>query len=227
MRNDLPDVLTPTEIAELIRTSEEAVISELSNGRLRGFKIGDEWRVTKDELRMFMTGDININEQKGTKIMVKNNTLVEWNKREKFTFKWPDGYEENYEFGYETEIEGGHQFVIGYTNRAAAEKKDRRRVVVFQDHGSYLVPVVEFTGANDFTETRRLASIIKDRKGRHVRFKSQLPPEYMEMPIVIYSEVVVGKYAAKSIAVIAKDDEKDTMLRHALIRALYKGWINN
>jgi len=47
------------------------------------------------------------------------------------------------------------------------------------------------------------------------------------MPIVIYSEVVVGKYATKSIAVIAKDDEKDIMLRHALIRALYKGWINN
>ena len=49
-------VWTAAEIAELTRTAVEDVVAEVQAGRLRGFRIGSEVRVTDQALRVFMHG---------------------------------------------------------------------------------------------------------------------------------------------------------------------------
>ena len=214
----------------MTRTSREDVEAELEAGRMSGFKIGGKWRVLPDRLRAFMTGETGFNSKDETGSPEDDISEVEWKQRDPFAYKWPDGTQENYELAYEAEVELSseyYNFIIGYTNREAAGMKDRRRVVVFIGIGRQLIPVVEFAGANDFTETQRLASIIKKPTGRHVPSQHQLPPEYIGMPTVIYSDLVVGPYAASGLAVVANKDDRNTMLRHALIRVCYKEWIQN
>lgn len=226
-------VWTPGEIAELTSTDATDVISELVAGRLRGFRIGAEWRVADASLQAFMGGELAEPAGNDGEKFVAAQTLagakVEWTPRGRFIYTWPDGKtKEPYEPAYEADVvlpSGRHHFVIGYANRDAAGVKDRRRVIVFLGQVPQIIPVVEFCGANDFSETRRVASVIKDPSNKHVRSQAQLPPEYQGFPTVIYSEVVVGPYAARSVAVLANEDDRDLMLRHAIIRATYKGMI--
>jgi len=85
-----------------------------------------------------------------------------------------------------------------------------------------MIPIVEFCGADDHAKTRRVASVIKDRNNREVRSATTLPPEYRDFPTAVYSEVVVGPYAHRSMAVVVKEDDRDTMLRHALVRLKFR-----
>ena len=154
--------------------------------------------------------------------------MVRWQAGALFHHVWPDGTKEKYDTAYEADVplsSGTRHFVIGYTNRSAAGMKDRRRVIVFLGHVPQITPIVEFSGTNDYAQTRRVASVIKDPSNRHVRSQSQLPVEYQGVPTVIYSDVVIGKNAARSLAVLADNDDRDLMLRHAIIRAKYKGLI--
>jgi excisionase family DNA binding protein len=232
------DVLTTAEIAALTRTAVDDVVAELEAGRLRGFRIGTEWRVTENALRVFMEGELMSASRKETIAAFGSVTLMsdrdkqlkaQWTQRAKFAYTWPDGRsKETYDVAYEAEValtSGLYHFVIGYTNRTAAGMRERRRVIVFLGTVPRIVPVVEFAGSNDFDQTHRLASVIKDRSGHHVRSDPQLPPEYQGMQTVIYSDVVVGPYAARSLAVLADSEDRDLMLHHALIRASYKGYV--
>jgi len=219
------EVLMPDEIAEILRVSANDVVAELESGRLNGFRVGSHWRVTNESLRRFMGGG-NDSRPPGDPV-VPDATGADWSEREPFEFRWPDGTVERYDSAFEADVTlktGTKHVVIGLGNRKAAGQ-DRRRVVVFFGEPPKLVPVVEFTGANDFNTTKRVASVVKDRTGHHVRSESQLPTEYIGMPTEIYSDVVVGPYAARSVAVVVTENDLDTMLKHALIRALYKGWI--
>ena len=230
MEINFPKPLTPEEVAEVTRTSKEDVEAELEAGHMPGFKIGNKWRILEGQLLAFMNCKLDSGKNGATESLVNNIPQTEWKQREPFDYKWPDGSIENYELAYEANVELSsrcHQFIIGYTNRKAAGMEDRRRVIIFLGNGRTIIPVVEFAGANDFAETRRLASVIKERNGRHVRSQWQLPPEYVGMPTVVYSDIVVGPYAANSLAVITNEDDRNTMLHHALIRARYKGWIRD
>ena len=111
---------------------------------------------------------------------------------------------------------------IGFTDRHAAGM-ERKRVNVFLETGSTLVPLVQFVGANDYETTARLASVIKLEEGRHLRPGEDVPEEYRDLPRCAYSEVVVGKNAARSVAVLAHRDDLTLMARHGLIRARWKG----
>jgi hypothetical protein len=48
MKTEFPEVFTPKEVGDITRTSEEAVINELNAGHMQGFKVGNEWRMTKE-----------------------------------------------------------------------------------------------------------------------------------------------------------------------------------
>ena len=232
MTANIPTVLTPEEVAERTRTSPEAICAELEAGRLRGFKIGGEWRVTADQLVAFMTGEANQSRggrgEQRSDAMLAALSEVEWKSRDQFAYTWPDGKTtETYDTAYEADVEqpsGRHHFVIGYTTRRAAGM-DRPRVIVFLGEVPQIVPVVEFAGENDFEATHRLASVIKHPDGHHVRSEAQLPSEYEDLPTAMYPDLVAGPYAARSMAVVAHNDDWATMLRHALIRARYKGWL--
>jgi len=52
----LPIVYTVGEVAGKLRVSKRSVYQWLSNGQLGGFKAGQSWRITEDDLIMFMKG---------------------------------------------------------------------------------------------------------------------------------------------------------------------------
>jgi len=238
MATEIRKVWTAAEIAELTRTAVEDVVAEVEARRLRGFRIGSELRVTDQALQAFMDGGPASEAGGGVPASpppippappAAMQLTAAWAPRPKFTYLWPDGKtRESYEEAYEADVtlpSGQQHFVIGYTNRKSAGM-NRRRVIVFLGRVPQIVPVVEFSGANDFATSKRVASVIKDAGNKHVRSQADLPVEYQGFPTVIYSDVVVGPYAARSMAVLAQDDDRDLMLRHAIVRAKAKGMIH-
>ena len=71
--------------------------------------------------------------------------------------------------------------------------------------------------------TGRLASIVKLRSGRRLRPGQPVPTEYQDLPLMVYNQLVVGPYAAASMAVVAHKSDLRLMAHHALIRAHWKG----
>jgi hypothetical protein len=116
--------------------------------------------------------------------------------------------------------------VIGFTDREAVGKTDRRRVIVFFGKvGKSLYPVVEFIGANDLGTSGLLASVVKHSSREHVRPGEAVPAEYQGLPLVRYRDLVSGPYAARSIAVQARKDDLTLMATHAVLRAQQRGWL--
>ncbi|HEY7158475.1 MAG TPA: hypothetical protein VH575_31310 [Gemmataceae bacterium] len=157
---------------------------------------------------------------------------IVWQRIEPFSFMWPrtagidpDDVTEYHApaFAAAVPLQGRRVTVrIGLTDRIAAGM-ERKRANVFLEAGSVLIPLVQFVGANNYEETGRLASIIKKEDGPHLRPGEPVPAEYRDMPRCVYSEVVVGKNAARSVAVLAHCDDLTLMARHGLIRARWKG----
>lgn len=46
--------LTVAEVAEILRIRDYTVREYLRNGELRGYKIGDVWRVAEEDLKEFL-----------------------------------------------------------------------------------------------------------------------------------------------------------------------------
>ncbi len=51
---DLPLIMTFSEVQEALMISRRTLLKLLWNGSLHGFKAGRQWRVEKDELLRFM-----------------------------------------------------------------------------------------------------------------------------------------------------------------------------
>jgi hypothetical protein len=237
-----PTVLTLTLAAERLVTTPDAVTAELEAGRLKGFKVGGEWRTTEDDLLAFVGHPPTANRGSGpaaeaAKAHGPDATPplpieVAWREIESFSFTWPtragddpDDVTEYHDpaFAAILPIRGRRVPIrIGFTDRVAAGM-ERKRVNVFLENGSTLIPLVQFVGANDYHETGRLASVIKKEEGPHLRPGEPVPREYQDLPMCVYSEVVVGKNAARSAAVLAHRDDLSLMGRHGLIRARWKG----
>lgn len=47
MFNDLPDVLTPDEVAKPLRITSSTVINAIKKGKLKAIKVGRLWRIQK------------------------------------------------------------------------------------------------------------------------------------------------------------------------------------
>ena len=52
--DDLPAVCLVGEVACVLRMSENWVREKLTDGTIPGFKVGDEWRVPKENLLQYM-----------------------------------------------------------------------------------------------------------------------------------------------------------------------------
>ena len=242
--SSFPVVLTLEEAAQRLRASPEQIAAELEAGHLDGFKLGDAWRTTEAALLAFMGISTPTPSERAPamtatatappSVLVDFRTLLgnaEWRPIEPFDYQWPKEKgkvqpPEHYEEAYEARVKlaGREQAIrIGFCNRESAGDKNRRRAVVFL--GTY--PLVEFSGENSdaFAQTGRLASVIKLPSGQHLRPGDSIPPEYDGFRLVTYNELVVGPYAAASLAVVAHKDELSVMAHHGLIRAYGKGLI--
>jgi excisionase family DNA binding protein len=52
----LPEMLTPSEVAQLLKVSEDDVVASLTSGDLKGKKIGTAWRISRSAVDEFLKG---------------------------------------------------------------------------------------------------------------------------------------------------------------------------
>ena len=51
-----PDVLNLTEVADLLRVTNQTIYNMIKDGRLKAYKFGREWRFFRKEVEAFMSG---------------------------------------------------------------------------------------------------------------------------------------------------------------------------
>lgn len=52
-RESISEYLTPREVMDLLYIGKNTLYGLLNSGELKGFRVGKQWRVTKDSLRAF------------------------------------------------------------------------------------------------------------------------------------------------------------------------------
>jgi hypothetical protein len=145
--------------------------------------------------------------------------------REGESYRWPNGrdlYEPYRVFVGTTRAEGAVQIGLGETIRMNKWGRDRKYVVAFLSAGSPQQPLVEFVAADDYEQTRELLAVIRGSDGgrRMYGVGDALPVVYSErFRIQLYSERVVHPGAWNKVVVVAREDDDDAILNHALIQS--------
>jgi hypothetical protein len=145
--------------------------------------------------------------------------------REGESYRWPDGrdrYKPYRVFIGTTRTEGAVQIGLGETIRKKKWGRDRKYVVAFLSAGSPQQPLVEFVAADDYEQTRELVAVIRGSDGarRMYGVGDALPAVYTErFRTQLYNERVVRPGAWSKLVVIAREDDEEAMLNHALIQS--------
>jgi hypothetical protein len=145
--------------------------------------------------------------------------------REDESYRWPnarDRYKPYRVFMGTTRTEGAVQVGLGETIRKNKWGRDRKYVVAFLSSGSPQQPLVEFVAADDYEQTRELVAVIRGSDGgrRMYGIGDPLPPVYIErFRTQIYNERVVHPGAWNKIVVVAREDDHEAILNHALIQS--------
>jgi hypothetical protein len=140
------------------------------------------------------------------------------------SYRWPNGrdrYAPYRVFIGTTRAEGAVQIGLGETTRANKWGRDRKYVVAFLSGGSPQQPLVEFVAADDYEQTRELVAVIRGSDGGRRMYGAgdALPTIYTErFRTQTYNERVVYPGAWNKVAVVAGEDDHDTILNHALIQ---------
>jgi hypothetical protein len=141
------------------------------------------------------------------------------------TYRWPSGrdhYSRYRVFVGTTRAEGAVQIGLGETIRKNKWGRDRKYVVAFLSGGSPQQPLVEFIAADDSAQTHELVAVIRGSDGGRRMYGAgdALPALYTErFRTQIYSERVEHPGAWNKIAVVAREDEDQAILNHALIQS--------
>jgi hypothetical protein len=117
--------------------------------------------------------------------------------------------------------EGAVHIGLGETIRKNKWGRDRKYVVAFLSSGSPQQPLAEFVAADDYEETRELVAVIRGSDGGRRMYGSgdALPRVYKErFRTQLYSERVVYPGVWNKVVVVAREDDDETMLNHALIQ---------
>jgi hypothetical protein len=145
--------------------------------------------------------------------------------RESETYRWPKGrdrYAPYRVFMGTTRAEGAVHVGLGETIRANRWGRDRKYVVAFLSSGSPQEPLVEFVAADDYDQTRELVAVIRGSDGGRRMYGAgdALPAVYTErFRIDIYNERIVFPGAWNKVVVVAREDDHEAMLNHALIQS--------
>ena len=141
------------------------------------------------------------------------------------SYRWPDGrdrYKPYRVFIGTTRAEGAVQIGLGETVRKKKWGRDRKYVVAFLSGGSPQQPLVEFVAADDYEQTRELLAVIRGSDGgrRMYGVGDALPTVYADrFRTQLYNERVVHPGAWNKIVVVAREDDDDAILNHALIQS--------
>jgi hypothetical protein len=145
--------------------------------------------------------------------------------REGESYRWPkqrDRYAPYRVFMGTTRAEGAVQIGLGETIRKNAWGRDRKYVVAFLSSGSPQEPLVEFVAADDYEETRELVAVIRGSDGGRRMYGTgdDLPAVYSErFRTQIYNERIIYPGVWNKVVVVAREDDDEAMLNHALIQS--------
>jgi hypothetical protein len=140
------------------------------------------------------------------------------------SYQWPDDrdrYSRYRVFVGTTRAEGAVHIGLGETVRKNRWGRDRKYVVAFLSSGSPQQPVAEFVATDDYGETRELVAVIRGSDGGRRMYGpgDTLPPVYKErFRTQLYSERVVYPGVWNRLVAVAREDDDETMLNHALIQ---------
>jgi len=227
--NSLPNIMTVKEIANYFKVGDDVILSEIEAGRLKGFKVGSEWRISDKEVfaYMGMQGSTIQIDATAPSMAPQIEARGGFEEIEPFDFKWPgkegEGTIEHYDRGYEavTQINGRqYTFRLGFGWREVAGRK-RRRITVWIGNRA----IVEFAGGNNYDRDKLVAGIIRLPNNRQLAPHGQIPKEYKDFRVVRYDTIVQGRRASKNLAVVVNENNLDAMLQHAIIRAVWKGLV--
>jgi hypothetical protein len=144
--------------------------------------------------------------------------------REGESYQWPEGrerYSRYRVFVGTTRPEGAVHIGLGETLRKNKWGRDRKYVVAFLTSGSPQQPLAEFVAADDYERTRELVAVIRGSDGGRRMYGAgdALPRIYRErFRTQLYSERVVYPGVWNKFVVVAREDDDETMLDHALIQ---------
>ena len=144
--------------------------------------------------------------------------------REGQSYQWP-GQREHYSryrvFIGTTRAEGAVHIGLGETTRRNKWGRDRKYVVAFLSSGSPHQPLAEFVATDDYQETKELVAVIRGSDGGRRMYGAgdALPGVYEErFRTQMYSERVVYPGVWNKVVVVAREDDDETILNHALIQ---------
>jgi hypothetical protein len=146
-------------------------------------------------------------------------------KRKGESYRWPNGpdsYRPYRVFMGTTRAEGAVQIGLGETIRKNKWGRDRRYIVAFLSAGSPQQPLVEFVAADDYEQTRELVAVIRGSDGGRRMYGAgdALPAVYAErFRTQIYNERVVHPGVWNKVVVVAREDDDEAILNHALIQS--------
>jgi hypothetical protein len=141
------------------------------------------------------------------------------------SYRWPQGrdrYSRYRVFVGTTRAEGAVQVGLGETVRKNKWGRDRKYVVAFLSGGGPQQPLVEFLAADDYAKTRELVAVIRGSDGGRRMYGAgdPLPAVYTErFRTQLYNDRVVYPGAWSKIVVVAREDDDETILNHALIQS--------
>jgi hypothetical protein len=150
--------------------------------------------------------------------------------RERQSYQWP-GVRERYTryrvFIGTTRAEGAVHVGLGEATRRNKWGRDRKYVVAFLTSGAPHQPLAEFVAADDYQETRELVAVIRGSDGGRRMYGAgdALPGVYRErFRTQLYSERVVYPGVWNKAVAVAREDDDETILNHALIQARRRYW---
>ena len=141
------------------------------------------------------------------------------------SYRWPqerDRYSRYRVFVGTTRAEGAVQIGLGETVRKNRWGRDRKYVVAFLSSGAPQQPLVEFLAADDYAKTRELVAVIRGSDGGRRMYGAgdPLPAVYTErFRTQLYNERVVHPGVWSKVAVVAREDDDEAILNHALIQS--------
>jgi hypothetical protein len=149
--------------------------------------------------------------------------------REGETYSWPEGPDEYSSFAV-YENDGLGQFAIGRVESGEREYWGRHRpyFVVFRlgAGGGSKHAISVFVAADDYDETREVVAVIRGAGGgrgqRMFDPAQELPGAYRHLPTGTFRDRIAGTPRFRGYdkqAVVAHEDDADTLLRHAAIQA--------
>jgi hypothetical protein len=141
------------------------------------------------------------------------------------SYLWPQGrdrYSPYRVFIGTTRAEGAVQVGLGATIRKNRWGRDRKYVVAFLSSGAPQQPLVEFLAADDYDKTHELVAVIRGSDGGRRMYGAgdPLPAVYTErFRTQLYSERVVYRGVWNKVIVVAREDDDEAILNHALIQS--------